>query len=96
MRVIKTSGIWSGNIISYLGDLDDKEGEKNEKEIHVPIIGAALGFCLIALIAAIFVYYCKVVKKAEETEVKHEDTEYYPEDLPYEENYYDSIKWLLF
>ena len=42
----------------------------------VPIIGAVLGFSLIALITGIFVYYCKVVKKNEETEVKHENPEY--------------------
>ena len=58
----------------------------------VPIIGAACGFCLIVLATVIFVYYCKVVKKNNETEVKRENIEYYDADLPYENNYYDSLK----
>ena len=51
----------------------------------VPLIGigAALGFCLIVLITAIFVYYCKVFKKTEQTEVKHENTVYDAWDYDY-------------
>ena len=65
--------------------------------MHVPIIAAALGCCLIVLIAAIFVYYWKVVKKNEETEVKQDNPVYDGWDYDYagdnyvkdSNNYYD-------
>ena len=63
--------------------------------MNLTIIAAASGIGLIVLIL-IFVYYCKVVKKNNETEVKQEKPVYYAEnsrdDLPYIYNYYDQIK----
>ena len=63
----------------------------------VPIISSASALCFGVLITAIFVYYCKVVKKTEKTEVKHENTEYDAWDYDYAgdnyvkdgNNYYD-------
>ena len=58
-------------------DNSEKDGDDTEKkDLLVPIIGGACGFGLIVLIIVIFVYYCKVVRKPEETEVTHENTVY--------------------
>ena len=43
----------------------------DQQQLLVPILGAALGLCLIVLITGILVYYCKVVKK--QTEPKQID-----------------------
>ena len=63
--------------------------------MNLSIIAAASGIGLIVLIL-ICVYYCKVVRKNNETEVKQEKPVYYAEnsrdDLPYIYNYYDQIK----
>ena len=63
----------------------------------VPILCGALGFCLIVLITTISVYQFKVVKKRNETEVKHENPVYNAWDYDYAgdnyvkdvNNYYD-------
>ena len=90
-QVIKTSGNCSENIISYQGDIDDKK-EKDEQDLLVPIIGGACGFGLIVLIIVIFVYYCKVVKKNKETEVKHENPVYNAWDYDYaDDNYVQDV-----
>ena len=64
--------------------------KKNEQDILVPIICAACGFCLIT---AIFVYYCKVVRKNNETEEKqenpvHDACDYAGDNYAKEENFF--------
>ena len=49
----------------------------------VPILCGALGFCLIVLITTISIYQFKVVKKNNETEVKHENPVYNAWDYDY-------------
>ena len=51
--------------------------ENDEEDMLSPIIGGVCGFCFVVLIILIFVYYCKVVKRNEETEeIKNENPVY--------------------
>ena len=71
-----------------MGDHDDEGGGEDKQDLLVPIVGGACGFCLIVLIIVIFVYYCKVVRKNKETEVKHENPVYNAWDYDYAEDNY--------
>ena len=78
-KVIKTAENCSENNIFQTGDLEkvdgkDKSNEGLNEKLFLPIIGAAIGFCLIVLITIVLVYYCKVVR--EKPEIKDENSVY--------------------
>ena len=85
---ITTTTEYNGNNTSTIG-----ENNEDHDGIQTIIIYILIGLAIIIVLTTILcVYYCKVVKKNNETEVKRENIEYYDADLPYENNYYDSIK----
>ena len=61
--------------INYNHNTGD-DSEEEEQDWIVPLIGGACLVCLIVLITIISLYYCKVVRKNNEKEIKHENPVY--------------------